>query len=157
MQNIKHTLVTAEGLEKLKNELEYLKITRRKEVAAAIKQATAFGDLSENSEYDEAKNEQAEVENRINELELMIANAKIISSNDSGNVIQVGTTVKVFFTKLDKEEKYKIVGSTEANPFDNLISDESPVGKALLGHVPGESVTVVTPGGEMDIEILEIL
>ncbi|MBE6551224.1 MAG: transcription elongation factor GreA [Ruminococcaceae bacterium] len=153
----KYTFVTEEGLQQLKDELEFLKITRRTEVAAAIKQATAFGDLSENSEYDEAKNEQAEVEKRILELEQMLKNVKIINSNETSSVISVGTKVRIFNNFLEEEAEYQIVGSTETDPFNNLISDESPIGKALLGHKPGDKVNVVTPAGEITIEVLAIL
>jgi len=154
---VKYTFVTEEGLQQLKDELEHLKITRRKEVAAAIKQATAFGDLSENSEYDEAKNEQAEVEKRISELEAMLKNVKIINSNETGSVISVGTKVRIFNHYLNDKAEYQIVGSTETDPFNNLISDESPIGKALLGHKPGDKVNVITPVGEIVIEVLDIL
>ncbi|MEA4832080.1 MAG: transcription elongation factor GreA [Oscillospiraceae bacterium] len=153
----KYTFVTEEGLNQLKNELEYLKITRRQEVAAAIKQATSFGDLSENSEYDEAKNEQGEVEKRIAEIEKMLDNVKIISANATSSVVSVGSKVKIFDTELEEEASYQIVGSTEADPSNSLISDESPIGKALLNKKPGDLIEVITPGGVIKIELLAIL
>ncbi|MBQ4037100.1 MAG: transcription elongation factor GreA [Clostridia bacterium] len=153
----KPTFVTAEGLQKLKDELEYLKLTKRKEVAEALKQAKAFGDLSENSEYDEAKNEQAEVERHIAELEDTLANIEIIKASGKKNQIHVGSCVKVYDLDFDEEVTYTIVGSTESDPMANKISDESPIGKALLGKKPGEEVTADTPGGAIKMKVLEIL
>ncbi len=153
----KPTFVTAEGLQKLKDELEYLKLTKRKEVAEALKQAKAFGDLSENSEYDEAKNEQAEVERHIAELEDILDNVEIIKASRTKTKICVGSSVKVYDLDFDEEVTYTIVGSTESDPLSNKISDESPIGKALLGGKPGEEVEVETPGGTIKMKILEIL
>ncbi len=153
----KPTFVTEEGLQKLKDELEYLKVTKRKEVAEALKQAKAFGDLSENSEYDEAKNEQAEVERHIAELEDILNNFEIIKTTKKKNKIQVGSSVKVLDLEFDEEEVYTIVGSTESDPLENKISDESPIGKALLGAKPGEEVQAETPGGTVKMKVLEIL
>ncbi len=153
----KPTFVTAEGLQKLKEELEYLKVVKRKEVAEALKQAKAFGDLSENSEYDEAKNEQAEVERHIAELEDILENIELIKTTGKKNVIHVGSSVKVFDLEFDEEVVYTIVGSTESDPLENKISDESPIGKALLGKKPGEEVSIETPGGSVKVRILEIV
>ena len=153
----KPTFVTEEGLQKLQEELEYLKLVKRKEVAEALKQAKAFGDLSENSEYDEAKNEQAEVERHIAELEDSLENIEIIKKNKKKNKIQVGSSVKVFDVDFDEEVTYTIVGSTESDPMANKISDESPIGKALLGKKPDDEVTIETPGGSVKVKILEIV
>ncbi len=153
----KPTFVTEEGLQKLKDELEHLKVVKRKEVAEALKQAKAFGDLSENSEYDEAKNEQAEVERHIAELEDILENIEIIKSTGKKNKIQVGSTVKVYDVEFDEEVTYTIVGSTESDPMENKISDESPIGKALLGAKPDEEVQAETPGGTIKMKVLEIL
>ena len=153
----KPTFVTEEGLQKLQEELEYLKLVKRKEVAEALKQAKAFGDLSENSEYDEAKNEQAEVERHIAELEDSLENIEIIKKNKKKNKIQVGSSVKVFDVDFDEEVTYTIVGSTESDPLANKISDESPIGKVLIGKKPGDEVTVDAPGGAMTLKVLEIL
>ncbi len=153
----KPTYVTAEGLQKLKEELEYLKVVKRKEVAEALKQAKAFGDLSENSEYDEAKNEQAEVERHIAELEDVLNHVEIIKSGGKKNKITVGSSVKVYDEEFDEEVVYTIVGSTETDPMENRISDESPIGKALLGKKPGEEVVADAPGGSIKMKILEIL
>ena len=153
----KPTFVTEEGLQKLKDELEHLKVVKRKEVAEALKQAKAFGDLSENSEYDEAKNEQAEVERHIAELEDILENIEIIKSTGKKNPVQVGSTVKVYDVEFDEEVTYTIVGSTESDPLENKISDESPIGKALLGAKPEDEVQAETPGGTLKMKVLEIL
>jgi transcription elongation factor GreA len=146
------TLVTKEGLKKLKEELDELKTTRRAEVAQRLKEAISYGDLSENSEYEEAKNEQAFVEGRILELEQKIKNAKIISERKQdthrGKEIDIGSTVTLQNkTDNDEPEKYTIVGSTEANPLDHKISNESPIGKALLSKSKGDLVEIVSPSG----------
>ena len=153
----KPTFVTAEGLQKLKDELEYLKVIKRKEVAEALKQAKAFGDLSENSEYDEAKNEKAEVERHIAELEDILENYELIKSTGKKNKIHVGSSVKVYDIEFDEEITYTIVGSTEADPMENKVSDESPIGKALLGASVGAEVQADTPGGAVKMKVLEIL
>lgn len=152
------TLLTQEGLEELKTEIEYLKITKRKEVAEKIKEALAFGDISENSEYDEAKNEQAEVERRIAKLENMIKNARIIQdSKDKSGIVNVGSNVVVEDIEFSEEMEYKIVGSAEADPFRGKISNVSPLGKNLIGKKPGEKVVVPTPdGGTVEYKILNI-
>ena len=149
--------VTLEGKKKLEQEYEYLKNVRRKEITEAIRVALGFGDLSENSEYDEAKTEQAKVEARISELEEMLKNVVVVSDDQiTTDTVGVGCKVKVFSAKYDETVEYLIVGSTEAAPLQNKISDFSPVGKALLGHKVGETVTVETPAGVNEIKILEI-
>ena len=143
---------------KLNNELDNLISVKRKEVSEKIKVALSFGDLSENSEYDEAKNEQAKVEARIAEIEAILKNAKIIEEEivDTDS-IHVGSKVKIFEVAYDEENVYHIVGSTEADPKQNRISDESPIGKAILGHKAGDTVDAETPAGVVKIKILEIL
>ncbi|HIR03526.1 MAG: transcription elongation factor GreA [Acutalibacteraceae bacterium] len=153
----KQVLLTDEGLRKLEDELDFLKTVRRKEIAEKIKVALSFGDLSENSEYDEAKNEQAMVESRIVTIEAMLKNVKLIDENEiNTEIIHVGSRAKVKNLSSDRESTYKIVGSNEANPLEGRISDESPVGKALLGKKPGDKITVETPGGTIVYEVLEI-
>ena len=138
-------------------ELEQLKTVRRKEVSEKIKVALSFGDLSENSEYDEAKNEQAMVEARIAEVEQMLKNASVLDeSGITTDTIGVGSVIKIKHLKLGKEDTYKIVGSTEAAPLQKKISDESPVGKAMLGHHVGDIVDVEAPAGIIQYEVLEI-
>ena len=153
----KEILMTAEGLQKLEAELEELKVVRRKEVSEKIKQALAFGDLSENSEYDEAKNEQAQVEARIAQIEGMLKIARVVE-DDSGDVdvVGIGKTVKLYDIEFEEEAVYSIVGPTEADPTENKLSYESPVGKALLGKKAGETVAVDAPGGMVSFKILEI-
>jgi transcription elongation factor GreA len=155
------TLVTKEGLKKLKEELDYLKTVRRKEVAQRLKEAISYGDLSENSEYEEAKNEQAFVEGRIIELELKVKNAKIISEKRAaakkGKEIEIGSTITVRNkTEGDEPETFVIVGSTEADPLDHKISNESPLGKAFLGNKKGDVVVVTAPAGDFRYEILKV-
>ncbi|MCL2837575.1 MAG: transcription elongation factor GreA [Oscillospiraceae bacterium] len=153
----KEIILTAEGLSKLEAELEYLKTEKRKEVAEKIKQARAFGDLSENSEYDEAKNEQGHVEVRIVQIENMLKNAKLIDEDDiDANVVSIGAKVKVLDTEFKEEVEYFIVGSTEAEPAAHKISDESPVGHGLLGKKVGETAKITTPGGIVKFKVLEI-
>ncbi len=153
----KQIIVTEEGLKKLQDELEYLKTTKRKEVVEAIRVALSFGDLSENSEYDEAKNEQAKTEARISELEESLKHVKVISDSDvTTDTINVGNRVKVYDEEFDEEIEYTIVGSTEADPLENKISDQSPIGAALIGQQVGHRVDVTTPGGVITLKILEI-
>lgn len=147
--------VTQEGKIKLEEELSYLKNVRRKEVTEAIRIALGFGDLSENSEYDEAKTEQAKVESRIAELEEMLKNIVVVSEITT-DAVSVGSKVRVYNEKWEEELVYSIVGSTEAAPLQNKISDMSPIGKALLGKKVGDSVNVETPAGHVIIRILEI-
>ena len=150
-------ILTQEGLSNLKNELENLKTVRRKEVAEKIKVALSFGDLSENSEYDEAKNEQAIMESRILEIEAMLKNVKVIDEDElSTDRIHVGSKIKVQDVSFNEILDYRIVGSSEADPREGRISDESPVGAALLGHKKGQTVVVKTPGGDVKYKILEI-
>lgn len=153
----KQILLTNEGLQKLEEELEYLKTEKRKEVAEKIKHARGFGDLSENSEYDEAKDEQAKVELRIAEIEKMLKNVKVISDGDlNTDIVGVGSKLRIYDYDFDEEVTYSIVGSTEADPENGKISDESPIGKALLGKSPEDVVDVETPGGIVKLKILEI-
>lgn len=153
----KQIFLTDEGLKKLEDELEELKTVKRKEVSEKIKVALSFGDLSENSEYDEAKNEQAMVEARIAQLEAMLKNVVLLDENDLNNEhVGVGSKVKVKDMEFDEDITYQIVGSTEADPVEGRISDESPVGSALLGRKVGETVVVEVPDGELSFQILEI-
>lgn len=156
----KQVILTQEGLEALEHELEYLKSVKRKEVAEKIKVALSFGDLSENSEYDEAKNEQAIMEARIADIEVMLKMVVVIDENELGNEnIHIGSKVELRVTPAGKEpvmKEYKIVGSNEANPLAGKISDESAVGKALLGHSVGDKVEVEVPAGIIEYEVLGI-
>lgn len=149
--------MTKAGKEKLENELEQLKTVKRKEVVERIKIARSFGDLSENSEYDSAKEEQAFVEGRITTIENMIRNAKIIEE-DELNSDSVGLGKSVTFVELPNgdEETYTIVGSAEADPFEGKISNDSPIAKSLIGKTVGDEVTVQTPGGDMNVRIVSI-
>ena len=157
MNSDKQTVLTSEGLKKLETELEELKTKTRKNVANKIKEAIAFGDLSENSEYDEAKNEQALVEARIVQIEAMLKNVKIVDSSDlTDDLVQIGSKVKINYLTYDEVLEYRIVGSVEANPNEGRISDESPVGRSLIGHRVGEEVEAQTPGGKLKLKILEI-
>lgn len=149
-------LVTKAGLNKLKEELENLKTVRRKEIAGRLQEAISYGDLSENSEYEEAKNEQAFIEGRIIELEKKIKNARIIRDTHT-KTIQIGSHVTLRQSGSRKPaEEYTIVGSTEADPFENKISNESPIGSSLIDKVAGEKVTVMTPSGELKFEIVDL-
>ncbi len=153
----KETLLTYEGLKKLEEELEYLKTEKRKEIAERIKVALGFGDLSENSEYDEAKNEQAQVEMRIIDLENKLRNVKLIDEDEiDTKTVQVGNTVQVYDEEFDEKIEYTIVGSTEVDLAENKISNESPIGTALLGKKKNEVVEVETPGGVITLKILKI-
>ncbi|WLD92185.1 transcription elongation factor GreA [Alkalihalobacillus sp. AL-G] len=150
--------MTVEGKKKLENELEYLKTEKRKEVVERIKVARSFGDLSENSEYDAAKDEQAFIEARIQQLEKMVRNAEIIQEQDQDpNVVSIGKSVKFIELPDGEEEAYQIVGSAEADPFEGKISNDSPMARSLLGRTIGDEVTVQTPGGEMNVRIVEVL
>jgi transcription elongation factor GreA len=144
----RETLLTPQGLEELKSKIEYLSGDRRREVATRIKEAREFGDISENSEYDDAKNEQAMLEKQISDLEDKLRNARLIDENDvDTGAVTVGVLVHVKDQKTDKSTKFKIVGSAEANPSEQKLSNESPVGKALMGHKRGEIVSVPVPRG----------
>ena len=149
--------ITKDGFEQLKKELDHLKTTKRKEVVEAIRVALSFGDLSENSEYDEAKTEQGKVENRIHELEELIKSAVLVNEDEiSTDAVGVGSKVVVKNLKTGAELEYHVVGSTEANHMQRKISDQSPIGSAILGSAVGNVVTVVTPGGENQLEIVKI-
>jgi transcription elongation factor GreA len=148
--------MTLEGKEKLEQELEYLKSVKRKEVVERIKIARSFGDLSENSEYDSAKEEQAFVEGRVTTLENMIRNAKIIVDDTDSNVVTLGKTISFIELPNGDEETYTIVGSAEADPFEGKISNDSPIAKSLMGRQVGDEVNVQTPGGEMQVRITNV-
>ena len=144
----RQAVITPEGLEKLKTEIEHLSTVKRREVAERIKEAREFGDISENSEYDDAKNEQAMLEKQIAELEDKLRSARLIDpSNADTDTVAVGLTVHVKDQKTDKSTKFQIVGSAEADPSEQKLSNESPVGKALLGHKRGDVVSVPVPRG----------
>ena len=142
----RETVLTPEGLEELKAKIEHLRGDRRREVAERIKEAREFGDISENAEYDDAKNEQAMLEKQISDLEEKLRNARVIDAKDvDTDAVSIGATVHVKDQKTDKSTKFKIVGSAEANPSENKLSNESPVGRALIGHKRGETVSVQVP------------
>ena len=150
-------ILTQEGFDKLEEELNYLKTEKRTEIAERIKVARGFGDLSENSEYDEAKNAQAENEQQIAELEAKIRHAKVIDSKEiDTKTVQIGNTVKLYDEEFEEEIEYTIVGSTEVDLAQNKISNESPIGKALLGRKKGEVVDVDAPDGIIKFKILAI-
>lgn len=153
----KETFVTEEGLQKLQDEFDHLVTVKRKEIVTKIKEARAHGDLSENSEYDSARDEQAFVESRITQLEKIIRNAKIIdATKEENDVVSIGK--KVIFQEIpdgDREE-YKIVGSAESDPASGKISNDSPMAKALLGSRKGEQIMIQTPAGEMKVKIIEV-
>ena len=149
--------MTQATYDNFKKEMEYLKTVREKEVADLIKEARSFGDLSENSEYDEAKNEQGKLYSRMAELEAILLGAVIIDDNDMpSDAVSHGSKVLVCMIGDDEEEEYQIVGSQEVNPMLGKISDESPLGKALIGHKEGETVTVEAPAGKIQYKILKI-
>lgn len=157
MADSKKFLMTYEGIKKLEEELEYLKTTKRVEIKEKIKVARSFGDLSENAEYDEAKNEQAFVEGRIATLENMFRNAQVVDESElSTDKVSVGSKVKVKDYEFDEDVEFSIVGSAESDPMENKISNESPVGKALVGRKVGDVVEVPVPDGVNKYEILEI-
>ncbi len=151
----KEIYVTSNGLEKKKNELDHLINVRRPEVINALKEARALGDLSENAEYDAARNDQAVVENRIKELEMLIENA-IVIDDVSTDKVTIGTNVKIEYVDDGEIETYSIVGSTEADPFENKISNESPIAQAILGLKVGNIASVESPNGKYDVKIIEI-
>ena len=153
----KKNILTYEGLKKLEDELQNLKVVKRKEVAQKIKEAREQGDLSENAEYDAAKDEQRDIEARIDEIEKILKNAEVVVEEEVDlDKISVGCRVKILDMEYDEELDYKIVGSTEANSLKGKISNESPVGKALLGAKVGEVVTVETQAGDLNYKVLEI-
>ncbi len=156
MGNKNVVYLTEEGLEELKKELDNLINVRRPENIIAIKEARALGDLSENAEYDAARNEQAQIEGRIKQIEKMLENVSIISEV-SKDKVGIGNTVAIKYVEDDDEvEEYKIVGSQEANPFESRISNESPIAQALFNHKVGDVVTVESPNGSYEVEIVEI-
>jgi transcription elongation factor GreA len=155
--NSKKILVTQKGLQKLEEELTYLKDVKRKEVAERLKEAISYGDLSENSEYDEAKTEQSFVEYRISELQEQIKYAEVIKeSKESSGIIQIGSTVMLKLQETGEQHEYTIVGSTEADPIMHKISNESPVGKAILGKKVKDTVEIKAPGGMFQYEIMNV-
>lgn len=152
----KEVILSKEYLEKLEDELEYLKTKRRPEIAEKIKVARSFGDLSENADYDEAKNEQGEVESRIAKIEDMIRHAITFEENKNADEVGVGNTVLIYDEEFDEDVEYKIVGTAESNPLEGFISNESPVGAALLGRKVGDRVETNTPAGKVYYTIKEI-
>ena len=153
----KKTILTYAGLRNLEDELENLKVVKRKEVAGKIKEAREQGDLSENAEYDAAKDEQRDIEARIEELEKILKNAEVIVEDEVNlDQISIGCTVTVYDKEFEEEVNFKIVGSTEANSLQGKISNESPVGKALLGKEVGEIVNIETQAGEIEYKVLKI-
>lgn len=151
------SLITQEGYDKLEKELEYLKTTKRKEISERLRVAIGFGDLSENSEYDEAKNEQAKLEEQIAKLEERLKYSEIVNEDDLDiSIVNIGTTVKVMDVADGEEYEYTIVSTSEIEPFSGKISTESPVGKVLLGSCKNDIVTASTPSGEIELRILDI-
>lgn len=155
MADKKEVYLTAEGFTEIEEELDELKRVKRPEIIKAIKEARALGDLSENAEYHSAREEQAIIEGRIQELEYMIDHAVIISE-EASDTVRIGSSVVIKYDDEDDTEEYKIVGSTEADPFENKISNESPIAKALLGKKKGAKATVESPNGKYDITLVEI-
>lgn len=155
-ENTNRTVVSAEGLRQMEEKLKYMTTVRRAEVAEHLNIARGFGDLSENAEYDEAKDEQAKLEADIVELEAALRNVIVIDGEISTDAVNVGTTVRVLYLDEGDEEEFTIVGARESDPMNNKVSNESPIGAALLGHKMGETVSVEAPDGAYDLKILEI-
>ena len=155
MANAKEVYLTSEGLEELKQELENLKLVKRPEVIQALKEARALGDLSENAEYDAARHDQAVTEARITEIEKMIENVVIIENIDT-ECVGIGTKVKIEYVEDEETEEYSIVGSQEADPFENKISNESPIAQAIMGLRVGDIADVASPNGKYQVKVLEI-
>jgi transcription elongation factor GreA len=154
---VKDVLLTPEGYEKLKQEIEYLRGDRRREVADRIRIAREFGDIAENAEYDDAKNEQAMLEHKIAQLEERLLNAKVIDTGEvDTSVVSIGSIVRLRDVERKETVEYHIVGSAEANPSDSKLSNESPVGKAIMGRKKGETVEVAAPRGSLKFKILDI-
>lgn len=151
----KKIYLTTEGLNELKKELDFLKLEKRPEIINALKDARALGDLSENAEYDAARSEQASTESRIKEIEKMLENVEIINTVKT-DAVALGTKVKLEYVGDNETDEYSIVGSKEADPFSNKISNESPIAKAILGHKVGDIVNVVSPNGEYQVKVVEI-
>ena len=157
MEEAKKNLLTYAGLRKLEDELHDLKVVKRKEVAGKIKEAREQGDLSENAEYDAAKDEQRDIEARIEQIEKILKNAEVVVEDEVDlDKISVGCVVKVLDVEYDEEEEFKLVGSSEANSLNGKISNESPVGKALIGARVGDTIKVETQAGEIEYKVLEI-
>lgn len=156
MENAKRTVVSAEGLRQMEEKLKYMTTVRRAEVAEHLNIARGFGDLSENAEYDEAKDEQAKLEADIIELEAALRNVIVIDGDVSTDFVNVGTTVRVLYLDDEEEEEFTIVGARESDPMNNKISNESPIGSAMLRHKVGDVVTVEAPDGPYELKILEI-
>ena len=153
----KKNILTYQGLKKLEDELQELKVVRRKEVAAKIKEAREQGDLSENAEYDAAKDEQRDIEARIEELEKLLKNVEVVGQDEvDADTVGIGSRVKLYDVEMDEEVEYTIVGSTEADALNGKISNESPVGQALMGKQIGDVVTVETQAGVMEYKVLDI-
>ncbi len=154
---MKEVILTPEGYERLKDEIEYLSTTKRREVADRIRIAREFGDIAENAEYDDAKNEQAMLEHRIATLEERLRDARVIEDHEvSSDAVSIGTRVRLKDIEANRTVEYHIVGSAEANPAENKLSNESPVGRAILGRKKGETVEVTAPRGTLKFKILEI-
>jgi transcription elongation factor GreA len=154
---LKEVILTPEGYEKLKQEIDHLQNDKRREVAERIRVAREFGDIAENAEYDDAKNEQAMLEHKIAQLEERLLSARVITKKEiSKDMVSVGSTVRLRDVAANKTIEYHIVGSAEANPAENKLSNESPVGKAIMGHKKGETVEVAAPRGALKFKILEI-
>jgi len=154
---LKEVILTPEGFEKLKDEIEYLSVDRRREIADRIRVAREFGDIAENAEYDDAKNEQAMLEHKIAQLEERLLSARVITKKEiSKDAVSVGSHVRLRDMQANKTFEYHIVGSAEANPTENKLSNESPVGKAIIGHKKGDVVEVSAPRGALKFKILEI-
>jgi transcription elongation factor GreA len=157
LQQVKEVILTPEGYEKLKQEIDYLQTEKRREVAERIRVAREFGDIAENAEYDDAKNEQAMLEHKIAQLEERLLAARVISKKEiSKDTVSIGSRVRVRNMDAGKTFEYHIVGSAEANPAENKLSNESPVGKAIMGHKKGDVVEVSAPRGSLKFKILEI-
>ena len=152
----KKNVVTYSGLKKIEEELQDLKVNKRREIAAKIKEAREQGDLSENAEYDAAKDEQRDIEARIEEIEKILKNAEVADDEFGAGVINLGSTVTVYDCEFDEELVFKLVGSTEAKSLENKISNEAPLGKALIGKVAGDEVEVETPSGIMKYKVINV-
>ena len=154
----KKNILTEEGLKKLEDELEDLKVNKRKEISEKIKEAREQGDLSENAEYDAAKDEQRDIEARIEQLEKLLKNAEVVSNDEvERGKVSIGSTIRILDVEFDEELEYKIVGSTEADSLAGKISNESPVGRARIGAKEGDTVTVETESGELQYKLLKIM
>ena len=148
--------MSQERYNEIAKELEYLQTVREKEVAEQIKEARSYGDLSENSEYDEAKTEQGKLYSKIAEYKNLLENAEIVEKTARAGAIGIGSKVKILDLEYNEEEEYQIVGSQEANPSQGRISDDSPIGRGLMGHRTGETITVEAPAGELQFKILKV-